>query len=216
MMLSLSPLIVLLAAAASAQEPAGDQTFGPRPLHPDTWFERADYPPSARVDRKGGISRIALSIDAKGKPYRCAVVQSAGQDALDTKACELMLRRGHFIPAKDADGRPLPSRWSRSINWRMFGTDQPDGPVADLDLTVKALPNGATRATFEVSQTVAADGRIERCTVFRKSAVAAIDAKGCVLANDLALQGPLTDEQDHPIRGIRIATVTVIPERAGK
>lgn len=215
-MLSFSPLLVLLAAALGEQQPPQDQTFGPRPLNPDTWIEKTDYPPSALVNRKGGISRIALSIDSKGKPYRCAVVQSAGQDALDTKACELMLRRGHFIPAKDADGSPLPSRWSQSINWRMFGTDQQEGPVADLDLTVKALPQGAKRATFAVSQTVAADGRIERCTVFRKSKVDAIDAKGCKLANDLMLQGPLTDEQDRPVRGIRIATVSVIPESAGK
>jgi TonB family protein len=205
-----------LLAAAAASLPSGDQTFGPRPLHPENWFEKADYPPSARVDRKGGITRIALSIDAKGKPYRCAIEQSAGQDALDNKACEIMLRRGHFIPAKDADGSPLPSRWSKSINWRMFGTDQAEGPVADLDVTVKTLPAGQMRATFSVSQTVAADGHIEKCVVFNPSKVASIDAKGCQIAAALALQGPLTDIDDHPVRGIRIAMITVVPEGGAK
>lgn len=67
-----------------------------------------DYPVQIqRVWPKGGAIFLRLRIQPNGKPSSCDVMRSFGNAAADQWTCSLMMQRGQFRPARDAQGNPI-------------------------------------------------------------------------------------------------------------
>jgi hypothetical protein len=65
---------------------------------------------------KSGITPFRLMVDATGEPTAC-IIQVPGNAPFDKMTCDVLMRRAHFDPALDANGRPVPSYYLNSIRW---------------------------------------------------------------------------------------------------
>ncbi len=94
---------------------------GPRGLRPRTppgsWVTNDDYPAEAQRAGEQGTVAFTLSIDNRGMPLRCEVTASSGSERLDRAACDLLTERARFVPALDADRRPMPATYSNRFRW---------------------------------------------------------------------------------------------------
>ncbi len=87
--------------------------------YPGRWVTSDDYP---RVDLAGGNEGIAtflLNIDAEGSKTGCQIVESSGFPTLDSRTCELLLKRATFYPAMDKAGKAVPSFYVNRILWQL-------------------------------------------------------------------------------------------------
>jgi len=66
-----------------------------------------------------GTVVISAMIGADGKVRSCVVTQSSGSQLLDDTTCRLYARRGHFIPARDADGNAIPAQRTDRFRWQI-------------------------------------------------------------------------------------------------
>lgn len=82
-----------------------------------TWVTADDYPREALSARQEGRVGMIWKIEKDGRVEDCRVVESSGSAALDTKSCELLRRRGNYIPSKDDQGHPRVSWDRRDIQW---------------------------------------------------------------------------------------------------
>jgi len=83
------------------------------------WATNDDYPRVDFVNRNEGMSTFLLNVDAKGAVTRCRIVDSSGFPSLDKQTCALMLVRGAFDPARDADGNPVASFYINRVRWQV-------------------------------------------------------------------------------------------------
>lgn len=73
-------------------------------------FAHNDYPLGAiRRGSKGSV-RVLLSIDQRGSPYACKVIESSGDADLDAVTCNVYRKRAKFAPALDAEGKAVASK----------------------------------------------------------------------------------------------------------
>ena len=86
---------------------------------PANWITSDDYPAEALRNDWQGMVAIMWTIDARGEVSECHVVQSSGHSVLDEASCDLIRQRGHYRPARDAKGQPIPSQDRRRIIWRL-------------------------------------------------------------------------------------------------
>ena len=100
-------ILPLLMASAALGQPTGL-----RPTNPATWMREND-----NVTGQDGSVGIRLSIDEKGKPYRCEVTATSGSADLDKVTCLRALSRSRFRPALDFQGSPVASDFSTTFNW---------------------------------------------------------------------------------------------------
>jgi periplasmic protein TonB len=81
-----------------------------------------DYPESARDAGAEGTVRAQLTISATGAVVGCNIIQSSGNNALDTTTCSILRRRAKFIPARDSNGNPTTDTIETpAITWRLAG-----------------------------------------------------------------------------------------------
>ena len=83
------------------------------------WFRDGDYPGSMIDGGYQGIVNFRLMIDAFGKPTSCHVQWSSRPKAFDDVVCRGLMRRARFKPALDAQGKPVPSYWGQTVNFRL-------------------------------------------------------------------------------------------------
>jgi TonB family protein len=83
------------------------------------YFSSDDYPAAALRARGEGEVRFRLEVDRIGRVTSCTVTSSSGSAALDSTTCSVILRRARFVPARDAEGRPVPDSVSGSIVWTL-------------------------------------------------------------------------------------------------
>lgn len=86
---------------------------------PSTWFNVNDYPTSMIRDGYEGVVNFRLLIDAAGKPASCRIQVSTHPKAFDDAVCSAVMRRAEFEPALDAQGRPVPSYWVATVQFRL-------------------------------------------------------------------------------------------------
>jgi protein TonB len=83
----------------------GGQAAGPSIVRGIT---NRDFP--AQVQRswpRGGAIFLRLRIQPNGRPSQCDVMRGFGNKAADQWACSLIMERGQFRPARDANGTPI-------------------------------------------------------------------------------------------------------------
>lgn len=98
-----------LRALAVRAEPSND---------PARWVMVNDYPLADAASKNGGMVTFLISISAEGAPTGCRIVNSSGFASLDTRACQLVLSRAAFRPARDANGQSVPSFYANRIFWK--------------------------------------------------------------------------------------------------
>ncbi|HEV2816935.1 MAG TPA: hypothetical protein VGW40_06920 [Allosphingosinicella sp.] len=86
------------------------------PLNLGGWIGAADL---AGVGGAGGRVTARLGIDDRGLPTYCLILASSGNRRLDGVVCPTLLRRARFRPARDAEGRPMPSIFASTFNLRL-------------------------------------------------------------------------------------------------
>lgn len=126
---------------------AGGAAAKPRPRgNPGYWITDEDYPVAAIWDRQAGSVGTRLALDADGEPIGCTVTASSGSATLDKATCALLRARAHFLPARDAAGKPIKGSYSSQFNWVL-----PDG-------------EGAFGSWVYFSQIRILDGRVAGCS----------------------------------------------------
>jgi TonB family protein len=78
-----------------------------------------DYPREARIGLAEGSARVGFTIDETGRVDDCVVIRSSGNVYLDTGSCALVVARGLYRPALDAEGRAIRSGHSREVAWNL-------------------------------------------------------------------------------------------------
>lgn len=62
---------------------------------------------------------LRLSIDAQGTPTACEIQSSYNDPQFDKLTCSLLMRRGRFDPARDAEGTAVPWFFIHTVRWIM-------------------------------------------------------------------------------------------------
>jgi len=114
----------MLALLLSSAAMAASSPQAPQPIDQAGWISPADYPKPARREQREGVVGYRIDVDSRGHPVGCQIVLSAGP-LLDQPTCELLLRRSHFAPARDAAGKAVAGAYTARIRWQM-----PARPVA--------------------------------------------------------------------------------------
>lgn len=97
------------------------------PSNPGTWVDpERDYPPQALRQGHEGTTGLAYAVETDGRTSDCRITATSGDDDLDQRSCELITARALYIPAKDADGRPVRSYSTLRITWRTNASKPPE------------------------------------------------------------------------------------------
>lgn len=95
----------------------------PTPVEdPRSWFRESDYPSRSLMRSESGESNFTVLVDADGSPTDCKVPLVLGSPEFSKRACKVILLRGKFNPAIDADGNPTRSYWSSKLGWVMYNS----------------------------------------------------------------------------------------------
>jgi protein TonB len=96
-------LLLLAQAATPPPPPPSAQSSAPSP---GPIISYTDYPPEALKQHKQGVVRAKLWISKEGRVYRCRILKSSGDQALDNATCNILTARARFTPARDQFGNP--------------------------------------------------------------------------------------------------------------
>jgi len=86
---------------------------------PQNWVTDDDYPPEALRRGWQGTVAFRLDIDQRGRPSACHVTGTSGTPMLDEAACDLLMQRARFVPARDAQGKTVSASFSSRFTWRI-------------------------------------------------------------------------------------------------
>ena len=92
-----------------------------RPVQPlSSYLSHQDFPQVRGAgDPPTPVSRFRLDIAPDGSAHDCKIVDSSWFH-FDRLACELMVSRVRFTPARDAEGNAVADRYWGHINWQEF------------------------------------------------------------------------------------------------
>ncbi len=151
--------------------------------------------------------RVELTVDASGAPTRCTVVASDGMRALERTACDALMRRARFSPARDAAGATVPAvvRLDFTANRGLAAAAETGGRV-DFALPVARLPASTPLMVADVVVLTDATGRATTCDVAATSGSAALDRLACT---QVAGQGfaPALDRGGQAVVALRRVSV---------
>lgn len=188
-------LALIVAAGAGA---------APQSTNPEIWERASDY-----VRLEGAVItsnvRIELTVDENGDPVHCTILQSDEAKGFDNRFCTVPMRRAHFRPARDEDGRPIAGVFSTNFHPRSsahgYGAEW-----NDYTLTVRGLPAGRPRTVTARVVTDAA-GHVESCAVEKPSGVVQLDEATCRFTrSSLSLAAPF-DRDGRLVRAMRLVSV---------
>lgn len=87
--------------------------------NPGEWFGDDDYPPQARRNGEEGSVTVGYTVDTRGRVQDCRIIKSSGYKELDEATCSLLVRRGRYKPAQDANGNPIAQSRSLRTKWQI-------------------------------------------------------------------------------------------------
>lgn len=194
-------MLMLAVALATMPQPVG------RPLPGDLAAYSALY-----SETKAAATRIDLTVDRTGQPVRCEVTLSDGSRALDRVACDFLMRRARFTPARDDTGAPIAAvlRQDFTVN-RQAAVRHAGGPaetarLVDFALPVAGLPHPGEVLAADLVLTTDATGRVARCDVATSTAHPGLDRAACreMMAASFA---PARDRDGQPMPALRQVSV---------
>jgi TonB family protein len=112
-------LFLMLAAAIGTAGSAPALDSGAIKSNANAAYLAKNYPVESL--RRGEQGRVAfqLSFEADGTLTGCTVTQSSGFRTLDEGTCEMLAKSAKIEPARDADGRRVPSVKAGYIDWKL-------------------------------------------------------------------------------------------------
>jgi TonB family protein len=87
--------------------------------NPATWFRSSDYPENMLRGGYEGIVNFRVMVDEHGKATSCHIQASTRPKEFDDLVCRSVMKRAEFKPALDAKGKPIPSYWRQTVDYRM-------------------------------------------------------------------------------------------------
>lgn len=94
-----------------------------RKLHPKgnaaRWFSSSDYPRHLLRGGHQGLVHSRIMVDLNGKPTSCHIQLSTRPKEFDDVVCKEIMKHASFEPALDAQGKPVPSYWVQTVNFRI-------------------------------------------------------------------------------------------------
>lgn len=126
--------------------PAGWPSVAPEGVKatPD-WSDPRLYPMSAQKKNEEGSLSAALLVGSNGVPQDCRILKSSTFADLDAGTCKLMMQM-RFEPAHDARGDPIPSAYSRDVNWLLIDPR----PFASSTLKMRASISDGRQISCQV------------------------------------------------------------------
>ena len=79
-----------------------------------------DYPDDALRANQSGTVRMMIMLDEQGGILDCVVQETSGIASLDAMSCHVAVERATFIPAQDANGKPVRSTYVARITWQVI------------------------------------------------------------------------------------------------
>lgn len=114
--------------------PKAPEYIVPRPINnPLDWFNPDDYP-SKRQELEGTVF-FNLSVDKDGLPSNCAIIESSGNEILDSITCESLMLRARFEPIKSKDNKFSKLRYRNRVVWKI-PESSPLPPAKDFASTI--------------------------------------------------------------------------------
>ncbi|MEM8694827.1 MAG: TIR domain-containing protein [Pseudomonadota bacterium] len=102
-----------------ADPPRQSQTTPPQPIgNPGGWVRASDYPANILRNGEEGTSRYQVRVGANGIPTACFTIGSSGHFQLDARACNMVMSRARFRPARDGAGNAVAGLYTGSHRWR--------------------------------------------------------------------------------------------------
>jgi hypothetical protein len=98
------------------------------PINRQNWITSEDYPSSAMRAELQGTVAYTLTVSVNGRVQNCSMTQNENPTImtsfndvpeLNEATCRIITRRARFIPATDAEGRPLPANYSGRVRWAL-------------------------------------------------------------------------------------------------
>ncbi|MDB5724296.1 MAG: hypothetical protein JWQ16_1050 [Novosphingobium sp.] len=83
-------------------------------------FKISDYPKELRETGIAGTTWTKVIVGANGRALSCEIERSSGNTVLDDKACEIIMRRHRYRPARNAQGQPIQGRYDFDIFWHQI------------------------------------------------------------------------------------------------
>lgn len=100
------------AATSKAQSPkAGAESA--------MWVTTDDIPQNSLVRGEAYDSNFRLTVAADGTIKQCGFLSGTRKPELDRLGCKLILARGRFSPARDANGKPTAGTAWQSVRWQL-------------------------------------------------------------------------------------------------
>jgi TonB family protein len=85
------------------------------------WITSNDYPMGLVRMGQQGTTVILFRIGTDGRIDQCRAVVTSGAKELDEAACNALMKRGRYTPARDAAGQPMAVHRVRRVVWRLPG-----------------------------------------------------------------------------------------------
>lgn len=148
--------------------------------NPGLWLTLNDFTSFLR-DYPQTLFAFEMEVGVDGRVSECTITTSSGSTEVDRLACILLRRRAKFVPAHDADGKPVASPYKGRFSW---GNPPANSHMANdrrpliLDLTVASLPSSYVRPA-QLKVHVGIDATIQDCTVEQTSGSTAVDRAAC-------------------------------------
>ena len=100
---------------------------GSPPRHVRGRLKDSDYPSGLGESGVGGTVAVRYLVATDGRVTQCRVTRSSGTPELDETTCRLIRERFRFKPARDDQGRIVPSYLVENHSW--ISRDDPDPPA---------------------------------------------------------------------------------------
>jgi Gram-negative bacterial TonB protein C-terminal len=110
------------------------------PINKHSWITSDDYPPRAMREELQGTVAYTLTVNVNGRVQACDMTKNENPTImtsvndvpeLNIATCRNITRRARFIPATDAEGRPLLANYSGRVRWAL-PYDPPPPPPTQL------------------------------------------------------------------------------------
>ncbi len=112
-------MAVSMALSAVAAHAQSDLPVAKPIGNPGSWIPENGYPPAARASAEEGRVVFTLYIDETGRVSDCKVTTSSDSPLLDETTCAFMSANGRFTPPRDKKNKPVPSKWSSAMRWKL-------------------------------------------------------------------------------------------------
>lgn len=185
-----------LALALFALQSSGPVPYRPHalPVRRPTWLSKDDFP-AEQVAAASPAFTARLDVGADGTVGGCTITKASGQAAFDARACDVLSKRGRFLPALDPGGAAMASAYTYRLPWA--AVTRPVARGGGAWVTAEDYPSAALRQE-RTGRTVAlvsieADGRVSGCEVTTTSGHADLDEATCRIVTLRGRYQPATD-----------------------